>query len=202
MSGAFYRTLPANLVWSSVRKMGLSEAARVLPRPGLVPMGIGAHFVCLRADDVVIKLAKLRSEFLFDDICYELIKATVPRQHLVEQSIASVGLNIAGFCPFSKEVLIQPFVQGIKVERMLYESSGILGRLEVSVYPEFRSAFCAVAPFIRNMLYNPNIDPRPGNFIATPEGGLVYIDYRMPPADDADKECRTLLDRVLTREGF
>ena len=182
--------------------MSIREAVRELPRPGIIPAGIGAHFACFRADDIMIKVAKLRSGLLLDDICYELIKATIPHQYLVEQSMASVSLRARGIPFASKEVLLQPFVPGINVGRMLFESTTIFGKEEVSVYPEYRDSFALVAPALRGLLYNPNIDPRPSNFIATPEGSLVYIDYQMPLICPRSEECRSILDRLLKREGF
>ena len=158
--------------------------------------------MCFRAQDVMIKVPKLRSEFLFDSICYELIKSTMPHQHLVEQSIASIVLCARGIPFASKEVLLQPFVPGINVGRMLFESTTLFGKEEVSVYPEYRDSFALVAPALRGLLYNPNIDPRPSNFIATPEGSLVYIDYQMPLICPRNEECRLILERLLTREGF
>lgn len=133
-----------------------------------------------------------------DSMHYKKLIESIPNRYMVEQSVLLIQKKRFSGSYRIREILLQPFVPGINLGKMIPWSP--FGKsLFKSKYKELLPIF---GPQLRELIESDLVDRNFRNFIVTPEGNIVYIDYQPVFDHDQNHTNYNALNEILKNHGY
>lgn len=134
-----------------------------------------------------------------DLLSYGQLCENIPKEHLVQQSIAITWRSWRKTILGLNEILIQPFVPGPTLSDMLPSFPRINGP---DLKRRYKHLTPEIGPQLRYFSGSAIVDLNMPNFILSPEGKFVYIDYQPILESEGLERNKSYIDRMLKKWGY
>ncbi len=146
---------------------------------------------------------------LINSEAYEKVGEMIP-WNMVQQSILVTYTERRYFNTY-REFIFQPFIYGTPLDKMLPKGAALSAQVEgADITIDHRKAGALLLGKYRALAHSilsqylsiseyPGIDAAPNNFIMTPQGALVYIDYQPVFDPDINRAHKLNMISILQR---
>ena len=138
-----------------------------------------------------------------DAIHFDKLCEAVAKEHMVQQSMMLAWFETEGGDIGWAQILLQPFVRGKMLSSLFVANSFSWEQSEQETKPKLwnRRHIPKFSNQIEYFMENELIDMNPKNFICTPDGRLVYIDYQPILSPLSNVSFREKMSAVLENWG-